>query len=56
MNYIKAIFRTDKEYKDILKQYNYKDGISAIVFYALVMVLYYVMGVLYDEKKIIFRL
>lgn len=52
MNFIKSFFRTDKEYKYTLEKYTYKDGISAIVFYILVMIIYYVMGVLYDKKNI----
>jgi membrane protease YdiL (CAAX protease family) len=52
MNFIKAIFTTDKKYKDTLEKYSYNDGIAAIVFYVLVMVLYYVMGVLFDKKNL----
>ncbi|MFL0268053.1 CPBP family intramembrane glutamic endopeptidase [Candidatus Clostridium radicumherbarum] len=52
MNFIKGFFTIDKEYKDTVEKYNYKDGISAITFYLLVIVLYYVMGVLYGKKNL----
>lgn len=52
MDFILAFFRTDEEYKDTLKKYECKDGVLAIVSYILVMVLYYVMGVLYAKRNL----
>lgn len=52
MDKIKAFFRTDEEYTDMIKIYRPRDGALAIIIYILVMVLYHIMGVLYAEKNL----
>jgi hypothetical protein len=52
MDLVKAFFRIDKEYKYMLQKYEFKDAILAIITYILIMILYYVMGILYDKKNL----
>ncbi|MFA6940250.1 MAG: CPBP family intramembrane glutamic endopeptidase [Clostridiaceae bacterium] len=52
MNFIISFFKTDIEYKETLKKYEHKDGILAIAIYILVMVIYYIMGIIYANKSL----
>lgn len=52
MGSIIGFFNVDKEYKDTVRRYERKDGILAIVSYILIMLLYYVMGVVYAKQNL----
>jgi len=52
MGSIIGFFNLDKEYKDTVRRYERKDGILAIVSYILIMLLYYVMGVVYAKQNL----
>jgi CAAX amino terminal protease family. len=49
-----AIFKSDTNYYEAVKQYNAIDGILAIILYLLCYVSYYFMGYLYLTKKLYF--
>ena len=47
MNSVKEwIFRTDDSYREQLKKYSYTDTLIAIGYYVLILIVYYVMGLL----------
>lgn len=52
MNKIVNFFKTDENYKQTILEYGKKDGIFALIMYALVMVLYYCMGAVYASKNL----
>lgn len=52
MKSIKSFFETDSLYKEMVSKYTHVDGIASIIFYALLMGVYYIMGVIYDTKNI----
>ena len=49
---IEKIFKSDFRYKGLIESYNRFDGMFAIFYYALLMIAYYVMGVIYANKDI----
>ncbi|VDN49173.1 conserved protein of unknown function [Petrocella atlantisensis] len=52
MKTIKAFLAIDEKYKSEVNNYGSVDGIYSVVSYVLVMVLYYVMGVVYAEHNL----
>lgn len=48
----RSIFSSDSRYRVSLDKYNQVDGIFAILYYVLLMVAYYLMGVIYAKKNI----
>ncbi len=49
---IKSFLAIDEKYKSVVNNYGSVDGIYSVVSYVLVMVLYYVMGVVYAEHNL----
>lgn len=49
---LKGFFKIDEEYKKSLQKYEFKDGIFAVVYYLLAMILYYAMGQIYAMKNL----
>ncbi|WBW99675.1 CPBP family intramembrane glutamic endopeptidase [Oceanirhabdus sp. W0125-5] len=52
MDIILTFFKSDNEYKDSLKKYDHKDGVLAIVSYLLVMIFYYVIGIIETKRNL----
>lgn len=52
MKTIKSYLAVDLQYKEMVNEYTYTDGIASIIFYALFMGVYYIMGVIYNTKNI----
>ncbi len=49
---IEKFVKSDYRYKGLIDSYNRFDGMFAIFYYALLMIAYYVMGVIYTKKDI----
>lgn len=47
-----GFFRIEEEYRMETRHYTHRDGIYALVIYAIIMILYYVMGVIHATKNI----
>ena len=48
----KSLFRIDNTYEQMKTTYKTSDGIIAIIFYIIIILLYLLMGFLYSEKNI----
>ena len=46
------LFASDESYKEMISKYTKTDGILAITMYAILMLVYYFMGVIFIQKKL----